>query len=217
MEVKVKKLTDVALLRKANSFTTGKGSMMTLEKAYKLGHSPIRTQLFWVEMHDIPLHVASQLVRSHVGVQFFQLTKRPDRGGEDFTDACESIYSMIRNLKPDDEGSREAVGSEIRGLPYRFDRNAPTDLACLINAESLINISRKRLCASASVSTRHVWGTVVREVGIVDPALAPYLVPQCVHDGFCRENKPCGLCETEAFKKQRKSYVKLFDKQEKQE
>lgn len=46
MEVKVKKLTDVALLRKANSFTTGKGSVMTLEKAYKLGHSPIRTQLF---------------------------------------------------------------------------------------------------------------------------------------------------------------------------
>ena len=217
MEVKVKKLTDVALLRKANSFTTGKGSVMTLEKAYKLGHSPIRTQLFWVEMHDIPLHVASQLVRSHVGVQFFQLTKRPDRGGEDFTDACENIYSMIRNLKPDDYGSREAVGSEIRGLPYRFDRNAPTDLACLINAESLINISRKRLCASASVATRHVWGTVVKEVGIVDPALAPYLVPQCVHEGLCRENKPCGLCETEAFKKQRKSYVKLFDKQEKKE
>ena len=46
MEVKVKKLTDVALLRKANSFTTGKGSVMTLEKAYKLGHSPSAHNFF---------------------------------------------------------------------------------------------------------------------------------------------------------------------------
>ena len=65
------KLTDVDLLRSAASTTIGHESQITLERAYALGHSIIRTQLFWVECKNIPLFVASQLVRSHVGVQFF--------------------------------------------------------------------------------------------------------------------------------------------------
>lgn len=79
MNIKVTKLTDVELLRRANSFTTGHESKMSLAMAYRLGHSPIRTQLFWVELREIPLFVASQLVRQHVGVQFFQKSHRPDR------------------------------------------------------------------------------------------------------------------------------------------
>ena len=55
IEVKAKKLTDVELLRRANSFTTRKESEMTLKKAYKLGHSPIRTQMFWVEIVQLVL------------------------------------------------------------------------------------------------------------------------------------------------------------------
>lgn len=79
MNITVKKLTDVELLRKANSFTTGRDSHMSLAKAYAYQHSPIRTQLFWIECREIPLFVASQLVRQHVGVQFFQKSHRPDR------------------------------------------------------------------------------------------------------------------------------------------
>lgn len=79
MQVVVEKLTGVQLLQRANRFTTGRDSHMGLATAYRYGHSPIRTQLFWIECTDIPLFVASQLVRSHVGVQFFQKSHRPDR------------------------------------------------------------------------------------------------------------------------------------------
>ena len=95
MNVTVTKLTDVELLRKANSFTTGHESHMTLAKAYAYQHSPIRTQLFWIECREIPLFVASQLVRSHVGVQFFQQSKRTDRGGCDFRKECEDLANGL--------------------------------------------------------------------------------------------------------------------------
>lgn len=95
MHVTIKKLTDVKLLQCANSFTTGRDSHMTLARAYRHGHSPIRTQLFWVECREIPLFVASQLVRSHVGVQFFQLSKRPDRGGSDLSSVCATLADDI--------------------------------------------------------------------------------------------------------------------------
>lgn len=78
MNVTVTKLTGVELLRKANSMTTGKESKMTLMQCYKAMHSNARTQLFWIEMHDIPLSVASHLVR-HIHAQPYQRSKRPDR------------------------------------------------------------------------------------------------------------------------------------------
>lgn len=79
MKINIQKLTNADLLHRANEFTTGHESRMSLATAYRLGHSPIRTQLFWVELREIPLFVASQLVRQHVGVQFFQKSHRPDR------------------------------------------------------------------------------------------------------------------------------------------
>lgn len=69
MNIKVHKLTDIDSLHRANSFTSGNESKMSLATAYKLGHSTIRTQWFEIEMTDIPLFVASQLVRQTQGVQ----------------------------------------------------------------------------------------------------------------------------------------------------
>lgn len=78
MNIIVEKITDVNLLRQANSMTTGKESNMTLFQCYRAMHSNARTQLFWIRMYDIPLSVASHLVR-HVHAQPFQRSKRPDR------------------------------------------------------------------------------------------------------------------------------------------
>ena len=211
IEVKAKKLTDVELLRRANSFTTRKESEMTLKKAYKLGHSPIRTQMFWVEIRNLPLYVASQLVRAHVGIQFFQLSKRPDRGGENFIDVCENIFSRLNSIDTDDYDAKDSIATDIRGLPYRFDRFAPTDLAFICNAESLINISRERLCRKASIHTQDVWRRVAIEIGKVDHDLFDFLVPSCVHTGLCRESKPCGFMLTDTYKKSRKKYKEMFN------
>lgn len=210
MEVKITKLTDLPLLQKANSFTTGRDSKMDLAKAYRLGHSPIRTQIFFLEMRDIPLFVASQLVRSHIGVQFFQMSKRTDRGGEDFRDVCYTIVNEIQlNGCGSCHGNREILDA-IESLPERFDRYTPTDLACIINAEAIINMSHKRLCAKVSAETRTLWKEVVRKLTACDPYLAPYCVKPCVHCGFCREAKPCGFLQTERFKTMRDDYLKLF-------
>lgn len=199
MKVEITKLTDVKLLQRANSFTTGRESHMTLERAYRCGHSPIRTQLFWVECTDIPLFVASQLVRSHVGVQHFQLSKRTDRGGANFKDACESIaqdvlcIDMTDVIGRDEGEMQNEIAEDIRKLPEQFDRYAPTDLSFIINAEALINMAHKRLCAKASSETRDLMTKIALEIAIVDPALSEHLVPQCVfRGGICTEPKSCG-------------------------
>ena len=194
MNVTVTKLTDVELLRKANSFTTGHESKMTLAKAYAYQHSPIRTQLFWIECREIPLFVASQLVRSHAGVQFFQQSKRTDRGGEDFRSVCYNLSQDFNDAFC--MGDEEDLGKCIetaKTLPQRFDRYAPTDIAFIINAEALINMAHKRLCEKASAETRDLMKKIALEIAIIDPELAEHLVPQCVfRGGLCTEPKTCG-------------------------
>ena len=199
-KVNVIKLTDISLAQRACSFTIGKESHITLSKLYKYGHSPIRTQLFWVELKNIPLFVASQLVRSHVGVQFFQISKRIDRGGEDFKEVCIDIANNIDN--PDSI-------IKISELPAKFDRYAPTDLAFIINAEALINMSHKRLCNKASIETREIVGTIKEKIKTIDPELYKHLVPMCIYrGGICSEPNSCGLNKSEIFKKMLENYLK---------
>lgn len=219
MNIEVMKITGVKLLQRANGFTTGRESHMTLAKAYRHGHSPIRTQLFWVEATEIPLYVASQLVRSHIGVQFFQRSKRPDRGGMDFRDECKestiALYSDVAtiedelrmvvhpdNINPDTTTIGEAlndvycIASRIEEYAHRFDRYTPTDIAFIINAEALINMAHKRLCTKASIDTRIFMMTLRNCIHEVDPDLAAHMVPQCVYrNGICPEPKPCHYCE----------------------
>lgn len=197
MIVSVTKLTDVELLREANASTTGHDSNMTLERAYRYGHSPIRTQLFWIVCKDIPLFVASQLVRSHVGVQPYQLSKRTDRGGVDFAERCKRIADRLNEIGINggyyDKRIAASVREEILELPKEFDRYAPTDLSFIINAEALMNMAHKRLCSKASPETRKLMAMIKQEIEVVDPALARHLVPMCVYrGGICSEPNSCG-------------------------
>lgn len=217
MNIKVRKLIGVELLREANSFTTNKESKMSLQTAYRLKHSPIRTQIFWIEMRDIPLFVASQLVRSHVGIQCFQLSKRTDRGGEDFREECEEIASMAGTIFPTDGYSfeeeyqhRATTADSIRLLSRQFDRYAPTDLAILINAEAIMNMSAKRLCAMAAKETREIWQKTLELIEEVDPDLVKFCKKPCVLSGVCRESKSCGYMASESYLTERRLYKNLF-------
>lgn len=211
MEITVKKLTDLDLLRRANEFTTGHESKMSLERAYFYGHSPIRTQILWVEMKGIPLFVASQLVRQHVGVQFFQRSKRVDRGGEDFRYECHDFGQQLdliaEHIDSDltEQAAQELIESldemeaEVKSWTTKFDRYAPTDLACIINAEALINMAHKRLCSKASAETRLVVHMIRNQISTVDPALARLMQPPCVaHGGICYEPNGCGFNTSDA-------------------
>lgn len=84
MEIKVKKLTDESLMRRACEMTMhGYTSKTTLDKIYDCEHSPCRTQVFWVELLDIPTFVSVHLVRHKIGVEHFVMSNRDDRGGSD--------------------------------------------------------------------------------------------------------------------------------------
>lgn len=67
----------------------------------------------------------------------------------------------------------------------------------VLNAQAILNISRRRLCTCASKDTRAVWQEVVRQLKKVDPMLASLCVPMCEYRGkVCHEHmSPCGMCE----------------------
>lgn len=84
------------------------------------------------------------------------------------------------------------------------------DMDVLINAQSLINVSKKRLCGKASPETRHAWGLVKEKIAKQDPAMADVMVPECIYRGFCPyyENS-CGYVHTPKFQEDREKYIQL--------
>lgn len=84
----------------------------------------------------------------------------------------------------------------------RDDRGGPGDAVVtretlvnhcmLINAEALVNISRKRLCYNAHVKTVAVWRKLRKAMFGVCPATAASMVPECVYrNGMCPELRQC--------------------------
>jgi len=71
-------------------------------------------------------------------------------------------------------------------------QDAPVDVKMLINAQSILNISRKRLCTQADKSTKKAWELVVDELKKIEPELAEACVPNCVYQKGCPEMHPCG-------------------------
>lgn len=75
-----------------------------------------------------------------------------------------------------------------------------------MNAQALINISRKRLCMQASNETRELWKLILEEVKKELPEIYAVCVPECVYRGFCPELYSCGYANGEAFKTKIKEY-----------
>jgi hypothetical protein len=70
---------------------------------------------------------------------------------------------------------------------------------CLANAQSVITISRKRLCQQAAAETRAAWQAVLDALQPHEPEIAAVCVPECVYRGFCPEMKSCGYHTTTAY------------------
>lgn len=111
---------------------------------------------------------------------------------------------------------RHKIGVEHWVKTQRTDRTginrddlpqgALVDHACEADAQALINISRKRLCNSASPETREAMLEVKEKVALVEPELASCMVKECIYRGFCPEMFPCGYSKTEAFEKELYEY-----------
>ncbi len=81
------------------------------------------------------------------------------------------------------------------------EQSAPVMHECFANAQAVMFISRRRLCAQASPETRAAWRQVVDAIAKTEPEVAACCVPECVYRGFCPEFKSCGFAASAEFKK----------------
>lgn len=98
--------------------------------------------------------------------------------------------------------SRHWVGSQPYSGSQRHDlggdpnagRWTPTYLLLDMNAQSLIDICRARLCLKCSEESTFIVDAMIKAIVEVDPKLARCLVPNCVYrNGFCPEGgRTCG-------------------------
>lgn len=86
------------------------------------------------------------------------------------------------------------------------DRDTPNSVRFDGNFQSFINISRRRLCTSASKETREAWSMIRDAIKEVEPELAECMVKECVYRGFCPEMNGCGYADTDAYKKELVTY-----------
>lgn len=101
VKVTAKKITDVDLMRHLTGRTwRGNSDKLTNEKMYQLAHSPMRSQMFVIDMDSIPSFVSSHFCRHKVGVEHFVLSNRNDRGGADTTNRWSPVnHSMLINAE----------------------------------------------------------------------------------------------------------------------
>lgn len=90
------------------------------------------------------------------------------------------------------------VKSQRNDRQTDYDRNsapqsAPVNMIWTMNAEELMVIANKRLCALASPETRAVVTEMCRLVEEAHPEFIGFLVPMCdYHGGLCHEMFSCG-------------------------
>lgn len=223
--VSVRKLTDVELMREACSMTFDGESHASLKTIYKSEHSPARTQMFWVTLKGIKLAYATHLIRHHVGSQPFQLTCRDDRkgGNPGQVDKCREICNKLEEAdKAIQAGGFNHAQSciyasmgEVEWLANNADRNTPVNLGLFLNAQSLIDMAKLRLCNQAHKETIAVFKKIKEAIRQIDPDLANMMVAKCVYRcGLCGEPRCCGFNNTSAFKAELKEYVSLFSEKQ---
>lgn len=219
--VSVTKLTDEHLMRQACECTFRGTSQQSLVSIYKSEHSPVRTQMFWIKLENIPLFVSTHLIRHHVGSIPFQLTCRDDRQGGNvgFTEKMDGVINRLRNIV---EGGSTYDRTELllimadsikelEWLKENADRQTPVTLGLCVNAQSLIDMAKMRLCNCAHRNTIEVFTAIKEKIAEIDPALASMMVRKCVYrNGLCGEPRCCGFNATPAFTEELHRYRQNF-------
>jgi hypothetical protein len=142
-------------------------------------HSPIRKLLFEVTWEGIPYWVAMHLRTHHMG----------------FKSAEDDLY-FVQTQRTD------RTQRERDDLP----QNAPVLLRAQINAQSLINVSRVRLCRLASIETRLAWEEMLKELSHIESMLSALCVPNCIYRGFCPEAESCMFFKTKKYEEELTEY-----------
>lgn len=195
VRVEVKKLTDWSEVLDAARFTVNKtdlGKEPSVEFKNRITmaeHSPIRSLIFVVTLYNVPSWVSQHIARHD---KFAGHTVREGENDENF----------VSTQRSDRTGVDRSELSQEELVSHRI----------LLNAQDLINISRKRLCNCASPETRYVWDLVRYEIWKIEPELASKMVRECVYRGFCPEMECCGYVNTDKFSEYRNYYIHLHRK-----
>ncbi len=222
LQVSVKKLTDEELMREACESTFLGKSKASLLDLYKAEHSPVRTQMFWITLKNVKLFISTHLLRHHVGSVPFQLTCRDDRkgGNPGMIQKCQEITAKLRaingQLSPGTiTHAAQDCAEEIEWLAENADRNTKVNLSLLVNAQSLIDMAKLRLCSCAHAETREVFNRIKQEIAKVDPSLASVMVRKCVYrGGLCGEMRCCGFNNSPAFQIELTDYLSNFSEKQ---
>ena len=223
--ISVIKLTSESLMRRACEMTFNGESHQSLSSIYKSEHSPARTQLFWIEAKHIPLFISTHLLRHHVGSVPFQLTCRDDRdgGNNNFKGRVDDVIKAIQSGQNASlDGDWMTSGAYLRSaeqsldaLKETADRYTPVNLGLLVNAQSLIDMAKLRLCNQAHKETIEVFLAIREKVAEVDVDLAVLMVPKCVYrGGLCGEPMCCGYNSTNKFLAELRNYVAHFSQKQ---
>lgn len=207
MRIEIEKITDERIMREACEMTFLGKSKMTIKKMAMCEHSPLRTQMYWIRLYDIPLFCSTQLLRHHVGSQPFQLSCRSDRKGGNihFQERIDKVMDMVA------DGDLDEALCELAWLRDNADRYTKVNLGLCLNAQALINMAKDRLCQDASAETRNIFKAIKNKMAVVESDLVPFLVPKCVYrGGICNSLSPCGFNKSEKGKQEIEQYKKLF-------
>lgn len=142
-------------------------------------HSPIRRLLYEVTWENIPYWVAMHY-RTH------------SRG---FKSDDDDLFFISTQRTDRTQTDRD-----------KLPQDAPVILRVQINAQAIINVSRVRLCHTASVETRKTWESMIEELRQVEPILADLCMPNCVYRGLCPEPHSCGYYKTGEYINKRCTY-----------
>lgn len=214
--ISVKKITDVGLMREACEMTFNGHSSQSLLSIYKSEHSPVRTQMFWVRFMNIPLFISTHILRHHVGSTPYQLTCRDDRDGANpmLPERIKVINEKLEEVKMygvEKSKNLDAIENDLANIAENCDRNTPVNLGLFLNAQSLIDMAKLRLCNQAHKDTIKVFQALKDKVAEVDPELASLMVRKCVYrNGLCGEPRCCGYNTTPAFLKEKIEYLRNF-------
>lgn len=164
-------------------------------------HSPIKLVEYNICFSDLRQWVGVHLLRHEHTLPFIH-SQRVDRR-ENIDELVEKVLTI--------------VGEDIKNDPsfnkrdYLF-QGETNDQDFVVNAQTLINISRKRLCSCASKETREAWMAVKKAIEEFDPIMARAMVRNCVYRGRCPEMKCCGYYKTDAFKEELEDYWSLINR-----
>lgn len=123
-------------------------------------------------------------------------------------------YFAVMHLVRHNQGIEKFVATsrEDRTGIKREERRQTDLVDCQfsLNAQAFINISRKRLCATADSTTRGIWNEVVRELRKIEPLVADMCQPDCIYRGVCPEMKSCGYTDSATYKVRLDNYRNLI-------